>query len=337
MLNPRKVAVIGCGFVGASIAFSLMQTRLFSEMVLLDANQAKAEGEAMDLSHGLPYASEMDLYAGTYQDLADSALTIITAGANQKPGESRLNLIERNVKILQAIIPQITATSFEGILMVVSNPVDILTYEAQRISGYPIHRVIGSGTVLDTARLKYLLSRFLKVDSRNVHAMIIGEHGDSELAVWSRTNISGIDLADFCKIRGHQNYEAEMEHIYKEVRNGAYEIISRKGATYYCAGPAGRFAGVHRAPGHLWPEGSGPQHPGSAGQRWRGACVGDATERGGASGAPRVCPPAPAGHSRSARQKFGLIRSNVGLLPTTCWNKPTVFINFSQYVAESGS
>ena len=143
MLNPRKVAVIGCGFVGASIAFSLMQTRLFSEMVLLDANQAKAEGEAMDLSHGLPYASEMDLYAGTYQDLADSALTIITAGANQKPGESRLNLIERNVKILQAIIPQITATSFEGILMVVSNPVDILTYEAQRISGYPIHRVIG--------------------------------------------------------------------------------------------------------------------------------------------------------------------------------------------------
>ena len=173
MLNPRKVAVVGCGFVGASIAFSLMQKSLFSEMVLIDANQAKAEGEAMDLSHGLPYASEMDIYAGTYADLADSALTIITAGANQKPGETRLDLIERNVKILQSIIPQITATSFEGILMIVSNPVDILTYEAQRISGYPIHRVIGSGTVLDTARLKYLLSRLLKVDSRNVHATLL--------------------------------------------------------------------------------------------------------------------------------------------------------------------
>ena len=228
MLNPRKVAVVGCGFVGASIAFSLMQKSLFSEMVLIDANQEKAEGEAMDLSHGLPYASAMDIYAGTYEDLADSALAIITAGANQKPGETRLDLIEKNVKILKSIIPQITATSFEGILMVVSNPVDILTYEAQRISGYPIHRVIGSGTVLDTARLKYLLSRLLNVD-----AMIIGEHGDSELAVWSRTNISGIDLADFCKVRGHENYQAEMEEIYKEVRNSAYEIISRKGATYY--------------------------------------------------------------------------------------------------------
>ena len=233
MLNPRKAAVVGCGFVGASIAFSLMQKSLFSEMVLIDANQEKAEGEAMDLSHGLPYASAMDIYAGTYEDLADSALAIITAGANQKPGETRLDLIEKNVKILKSIIPQITATSFEGILMVVSNPVDILTYEAQRISGYPIHRVIGSGTVLDTARLKYLLSRLLNVDSRNVHAMIIGEHGDSELAVWSRTNISGIDLADFCKVRGHENYQAEMEEIYKEVRNSAYEIISRKGATYY--------------------------------------------------------------------------------------------------------
>ena len=235
MLNPRKVAVVGCGFVGASIAFSLMQKSLFSEMVLIDANQAKAEGEAMDLSHGLPYASEMDIYAGTYPDLADSALTIITAGANQKPGETRLDLIERNVKILQSIIPQITATSFEGILMIVSNPVDILTYEAQRISGYPIHRVIGSGTVLDTARLKYLLSRLLKVDSRNVHAMIIGEHGDSELAVWSGANISGIDLDHFCQLRG-QAYS-------QEVRDSAYEIISRKGATYYgIAMAVGRIA-----------------------------------------------------------------------------------------------
>ena len=243
MLNPRKVAVVGCGFVGASIAFSLMQKSLFSEMVLIDANQAKAEGEAMDLSHGLPYASEMDIYAGTYADLADSALTIITAGANQKPGETRLDLIERNVKILQSIIPQITATSFEGILMIVSNPVGILTYEAQRISGYPIHRVIGSGTVLDTARLKYLLSRLLKVDSRNVHAMIIGEHGDSELAVWSGANISGIDLDHFCQLRGQAYSQEAMQKIYKEVRDSAYEIISRKGATYYgIAMAVGRIA-----------------------------------------------------------------------------------------------
>ena len=235
MLNPRKVAVVGCGFVGASIAFSLMQKSLFSEMVLIDANQAKAEGEAMDLSHGLPYASEMDIYAGTYPDLADSALTIITAGANQKPGETRLDLIERNVKILQSIIPQITATSFEGILMIVSNPVDILTYEAQR--------VIGSGTVLDTARLKYLLSRLLKVDSRNVHAMIIGEHGDSELAVWSGANISGIDLDHFCQLRGQAYSQEAMQKIYKEVRDSAYEIISRKGATYYgIAMAVGRIA-----------------------------------------------------------------------------------------------
>ena len=153
MLNPRKVAVVGCGAVGASIAFSLMQKALFSEMVLIDANHAKAEGEAMDLSHGLPYTAAMDIYAGNYDDLADSALAIVTAGATQKPGETRLDLIGRNVAILESIITQIKATSFEGILMIVSNPVDILTYEAQRLSGYPAHRVIGSGTVRDTARL----------------------------------------------------------------------------------------------------------------------------------------------------------------------------------------
>ena len=197
MQNPRKVAVIGCGFVGASIAFSLMQKGLFSELVLIDSNKAKAHGEAMDLSHGLPYAASMDIYAGSYDDIADCALIIITAGANQKPGETRLNLIGKNVGILRAILPQITSRGFEGILLIVSNPVDVLTYAAQRISGYPVHRVIGSGTVLDTARLKYLLSRHLDVDSRSVHAVVIGEHGDSELAVWSGANISGIDMKTY--------------------------------------------------------------------------------------------------------------------------------------------
>lgn len=233
MLNPRKAAVIGCGFVGASIAFSLMQKALFSELVLIDTDRPKAEGEAMDLSHGLPYTASMDIYAGDYSDLADCALVIITAGANQKPGETRLDLIGRNVAILKSILPQITATNFEGILMIVTNPVDILTYEALRISGYPANRVIGSGTVLDTARLKYLLGRHLDVDSRGVHAVIIGEHGDSELAVWSGANISGIDLDHFCELRGHYDHEHAMSRIYEAVRDSAYEIIERKGATYY--------------------------------------------------------------------------------------------------------
>ena len=232
-MNHRKVAIIGCGFVGASIAFSLIQKGLFSEMVLIDANHEKAEGEAMDLSHGLPYLSPMEIYAGTYEDVSDCALVIITAGANQKPGETRLDLIDKNVGILKTIIPQITARPFEGMLMIVSNPVDVLTYAAMKISGYPAHRVFGSGTVLDTARLKFLLGQHLDVDSRNVHAFIIGEHGDSELAVWSSANISSLDLDHFCQLRGKKNYRAELDRIYHEVRDSAYEIIERKGATYY--------------------------------------------------------------------------------------------------------
>ena len=233
MINPRKVAVIGCGFVGASCAFSLMQRGLFSELVLLDANTAKAEGEAMDLSHGLPYTAAMDIYAGTYDDIADSALIVLTAGANQKPGETRLDLIGKNVSILKNILPQITSRNFEGVLLIVSNPVDVLTYAAVRLTGYAPHRVIGSGTVLDTARLKYLLGRHLDVDSRSVHAVIIGEHGDTELAVWSGANVSGIDLDHFCELRGHFDHAATARKIYEQVRDSAYEIIERKGATYY--------------------------------------------------------------------------------------------------------
>lgn len=233
MINQRKAAVIGCGFVGASCAFSLMQKGLFSELVLIDANQAKAQGEAMDLSHGLPYTGSMDIYCGDYDDLADCALIIIAAGANQKPGETRLDLIDKNIAIFQKIIPQIVKRNFEGILMVVSNPVDVLTYGAYLISGYPPNRVIGSGTVLDTARLKQLLAEHLSVDSRSVHAIIIGEHGDSELAVWSGANVSGIDLDHFCEIQGHFDHESAMNRIYENVRDSAYEIIERKGATYY--------------------------------------------------------------------------------------------------------
>lgn len=233
MINHRKVAIVGCGFVGSSIAFSLIQRGLFTEMVLIDANREKAEGEAMDLSHGLPYIAAMDVYAGTYNDIADCALVIITAGANQKPGETRLQLIDKNVAILNSIIPQITSRPFEGILLIVSNPVDVLSCAALRISGYPAHRVFGSGTVLDTARLKYLLGEHLGVDSRNVHAVIIGEHGDSELAVWSGANVSGIPLSHFCELQGHFDHERSMARLYEGVRDSAYEIIQRKGATYY--------------------------------------------------------------------------------------------------------
>ncbi len=238
MVNIQKVAVIGCGFVGSTIAFTLMQRGIFSEMVLLDMNQEKAEGEAMDISHGLPFAHTMEIYAGTYEDIRDAALVIITAGANQKPEETRLDLVQKNTRIMQSVVREICRVGCEGILLVVSNPVDILTCVALRESGFPRERVIGSGTVLDTARLKYLLGRLLKVDSRNVHAFIIGEHGDSELAVWSSANISGIDLEHFRELRGIPREQCSWKEIYEDVRDSAYDIIRCKGATYYGIGIA---------------------------------------------------------------------------------------------------
>ena len=238
MVNIQKVAVIGCGFVGSTIAFTLMQRGIFSEMVLLDMNQEKAEGEAMDISHGLPFAHTMEIYAGTYEDIRDAALVIITAGANQKPEETRLDLVQKNTRIMQSVVREICRVGCEGILLVVSNPVDILTCVALRESGFPRERVIGSGTVLDTAILKYLLGRLLKVDSRNVHAFIIGEHGDSELAVWSSANISGIDLEHFRELRGIPREQYSWKEIYEDVRDSAYDIIRCKGATYYGIGIA---------------------------------------------------------------------------------------------------
>ena len=232
-VNPRKAAVIGCGFVGSATAFTLMQSRLFSELVLLDVNMEKADGEAKDIAHGIPFAGQMKIYAGTYDDAADAAIIIITAGANQKPGETRLDLVQKNTAIYQSIIPEIVKRDFGGILLIVSNPVDILTYVALKLSGLPENRVLGSGTVLDTARLKYALGEHLGVDSRSVHSFIIGEHGDSELAAWSSTNVSGIPLNDFCEMRGHFNHDAAMDAIAEKVKNSAYEIISKKQATYY--------------------------------------------------------------------------------------------------------
>ena len=233
MVNVRKCAMIGCGFVGASAAFSLVESGLFSELVLIDANHDKAEGEAMDLNHGMPFVRPMDIYAGGYDDLSDCGLIIITAGANQKPNETRMDLVNKNVGIFKSIIPEIKKRQCEGILLIVSNPVDILTYVALKLSGLPASRVIGSGTVLDTARLKFLLGQHLDVDSRSVHAFIIGEHGDSELAVWSSANVSGIELDHFCELCGHFNHMESMRRLYEGVRDSAYEIIRKKGATYY--------------------------------------------------------------------------------------------------------
>lgn len=231
--NVRKVVMIGCGFVGAACSFSIMQSGLFSEMVLIDADKSKAEGEALDISHGIPFAKPIKIYAGDYDDINDASLIIITAGANQKPGETRLDLVKKNISIFKSIIPEIKKREFKGILLVVANPVDILTTVALKLSGLPENRVIGSGTVLDTARLKYELGNHLNVDSRSIHAFIIGEHGDSEIAAWSSANVSGIPLNKFCEMRGHFNHDEATEKIAENVKNSAYEIIEKKRATYY--------------------------------------------------------------------------------------------------------
>ena len=232
-VNNRKVAVVGLGFVGSASAFVLMQSGLFSEMVLVNRDMSKAEGEALDISHGLPFAKPMKIYAGTYDDIVDAAVIVITSGAGQKPGETRLDLVRKNVEVYRSIIPEIAKRNCEGILLIVSNPVDILTSVAVKLSGFPENRVFGSGTVLDTARLKYLLGEHLNVDSRSVHAFIIGEHGDSEIAAWSSANVSGVPLHNFCEMRGHFEHEKAMYEIAEGVKNSAYEIIEKMKATYY--------------------------------------------------------------------------------------------------------
>ena len=232
-VNIRKMGMIGCGFVGSASAFALMQSGLFSEMVLIDADKDKAEGEAMDISHGVPFASNMKIYAGDYDDIVDASIIIISAGAGQKPGETRLDLVNKNVAIFNMIIPEIAKRKCQGILLIVANPVDILTQVALELSGFPENRVIGSGTVLDSARLRYKLGQHLRVDSRSVHAFIVGEHGDSEVAVFSSANVSGVKIDDFCEMRGHYRHKESTEKIAKQVRNCAYEIIEKKQATYY--------------------------------------------------------------------------------------------------------
>lgn len=232
----RKVGIIGCGNVGATFAYALTLSGLASEIVLIDANQKKAWGEAADLNHGVPLLQPTRIWAGDYADLAGASVTVITAGSAQRPGESRLDLLQRNVGIFKSIIPQVVQHNPEGILLIASNPVDILSYAAWKISGLPHERVIGSGTILDTARFRYLLSQAYEVDARSVHAYIIGEHGDSEVAVWSLANIAGMRLDDYCRVNQKKVPIINRDEILSVTRNAAYEIIEAKGATYYAIG-----------------------------------------------------------------------------------------------------
>ena len=231
-MNIQKCAIIGAGGVGSTTAFTLVQSGLFNEIVIIDVNKNKAEGETLDIAHGIQFTNPVNIYSGDYKDLADAYLVIVTAGANQMPGETRIDLINKNASIFKKIIPSITEYNKDCILLIVSNPVDILTMLALELSGFPKERVLGSGTVLDTSRLRYLLSKKLEVDSKNIHAFIIGEHGDSELAVWSNADIAGIHIEDYCK-NIFDSCDINLEEILNEVRVSAYNIIEKKGSTFY--------------------------------------------------------------------------------------------------------
>ena len=231
-MNIQKCAIIGPGGVGSTTAFTLVQSGLFNEIVIIDVNKNKAEGEALDIAHGIQFTNPVNIYSGDYKDLADAYLVIVTAGANQMPGETRIDLINKNASIFKKIIPSITEYNKDCILLIVSNPVDILTMLALELSGFPKERVLGSGTVLDTSRLRYLLSKKLEVDSKNIHAFIIGEHGDSELAVWSNADIAGVHIEDYCK-NISDSCDINLEEILNEVRGSAYNIIEKKGSTFY--------------------------------------------------------------------------------------------------------
>jgi L-lactate dehydrogenase len=232
-LSPPRVAIVGLGNVGATFAYALLLSGLAAEIVLIDANRGKAEGEAMDLNHAVPFAHPTKVWVGDYSDCAGAAVIVLAAGAAQAPGETRLDLIKKNAIIWRSIVPQVTKHNRTGILLIATNPVDVLTYAAWKLSGLPSQTVVGSGTILDTARFRYLLSEHLGVDARSVHAYIIGEHGDSEVAVWSLANIAGMRLPEFYKSQGMTYDPQAMENIFAQTRDAAYKIIARKGATYY--------------------------------------------------------------------------------------------------------
>lgn len=230
---PVKITIVGAGYVGATTAFTLMHSGLVSDLVLLDINRARAEGEAMDLSHAASLGFPLRISAGEVADTRNSVIIIFAAGANQKPGETRLDLVHHNVEIVRQALPPVLEHSPGAIVLMVTNPVDVLTYVAWKISGLPPSRVFGSGTVLDSARFRHLLANYLRLDPRNIHAYVIGEHGDTEVPVWSRANVAGVELENYFLQNGPPHPLAVKEEINRQVKEAAYAIIERKGATAY--------------------------------------------------------------------------------------------------------
>ena len=234
MVEKRKVVLVGTGFVGMSMAYALLNQGGVNELVLIDVAKEKAIGEAMDLSDGVPCSpARMVIRAGDYEECKDANIVVITAGIAQKPGQTRLDLLQTNAKIIKEITQNVVASGFNGIFVIASNPVDILTYIVQKTSNFPTSKIIGSGTVLDTARLRFLLGEHLKVSSKNIHAYIMGEHGDSSFVPWSKSYVGCKPLMDIMKQRGEEDM---LEKIHRQVRDEAYEIIERKKATYYAIG-----------------------------------------------------------------------------------------------------
>jgi len=233
MVNAAKVALVGTGMVGATFAYRLIESGLVSELAMTDVDLRRAEGEMMDLNHALPFEHNCQIRAGDYSVLEGAGLVVITAGVAQKPGETRRELVGRNVAIFRQIIPEILRYAPDALLIIATNPVDIMTYVALKLSNLAPGRVIGSGTILDTARFRYLLGNYYKVDPHSVHAYIIGEHGDSEVPVWSTANIGGVTLVEYSRLLGKPFNQAELDGLFEEVRTAAYQIIERKKATYY--------------------------------------------------------------------------------------------------------
>ncbi|MDP2039285.1 MAG: L-lactate dehydrogenase [Ignavibacteria bacterium] len=236
-----KVGIIGSGMVGATSAYAIMMKKAANEIVLIDSNPLRASAEAQDIQHAVPFAHATDIYAGSYNDLKDAKVVVIAAGASQKPGETRLMLMERNAAIMKSIISSVVEVAPKAIFLIATNPVDIITHICVKIAselGISKSRIIGSGTTLDTARFRSLLGNHLGVDSQHVHAYVVGEHGDSEVLTWSNIDIGGVSLEDFVEFRNIEFNEAIKAEIDSGVRNAAYKIIEGKGSTYYGIGGA---------------------------------------------------------------------------------------------------
>ncbi|MFX0007314.1 MAG: L-lactate dehydrogenase [Candidatus Hermodarchaeota archaeon] len=237
-LHP-KISIIGCGNVGVRYAYALIIKGIAREIVMVDIDRKRLEGEVMDLSHTAPYTSPVNIIPGDYEDIIESDIFVITAGKNQEPGETRLDLVNKNVDLFKSIIPKIQKYDSDAVYLIVSNPVDILSYVTYKVSGKPKNKVMGSGTTLDTARFRYLLAKYCKVNASNIHAYILGEHGDSEFAVWSSAMVGGAYIKNYCDMSNFVNpndANKNFQTIFEEVRDSAYKIIERKGETSYGIG-----------------------------------------------------------------------------------------------------